>query len=120
MISKDPMSIRLSKEKITNSNFYSVVIAIKNIAGYLCDSEELGEMGFKEAKKREIIHPSSCNIDMNSSLVNDANIGLYTENLTEVVMNQTDLKISIDDLQVLSSILNGLMAEILVLSALWY
>lgn len=119
MISKDPMSIRLSGEKITKSNFYSMVIAIKNVVGYLCDSEELGEMSFKEAKKREFIHPSSCNIDMNSSLVSDANIGLFTENLTEILMNETDLKISIDDLQILQSILNGLMAEIWVLSGLW-
>lgn len=55
MISKDPMSIRQSGEKITRSNFYSMVIDIKKIAGYLCDSEELGEVSFKEAKKRELI-----------------------------------------------------------------
>jgi len=55
MISKDPMSIRQSGEKITSSNFYTMVIDIKKIAGYLCDSEELGEVSFKEAKKREFI-----------------------------------------------------------------
>jgi len=103
----------------TNNNFYSMLIAIKNIAGYLCDSEELGELSFKEAKKREIILPSSCNIDMSSSLVIDPTFGLYTENLTEIVVNEADLKISIDDLQVLSSILNGLMSEIWVMSGIW-
>jgi hypothetical protein len=56
---------------------------------------------------------------MNSSLVTDVNFGLYTENLTEIAMNEADLKISIDDLQVLNSILNVLMAEIWVLSAVW-
>jgi len=119
MISKDPMSIRQSGEKITSSNFYSMVIDIQKIAGYLCDSEELGEVSFKEAKKREFIQPSSCKIDMNSSLVTDVNFGLFTENLTEISMNEADLKISIDDLQVLNSILNVLMAEIWVLSAVW-
>ena len=119
MISKDPESIKQSGGKITSSNFYSMTIAIKNVAGYLCDLEELSEVSFKEAKKREFIQPSSCKIDMNSSLVTNINFGLYTENLTEIVMNEADLKISIDDLQVLNSILNVLMAEIWVLSAVW-
>ena len=56
---------------------------------------------------------------MESTIDTDDNFGLYTEDIMTIVMNEADLKISIDDLQVLQSIINVVITEILLLSAVW-
>ena len=56
---------------------------------------------------------------MTNSLVNDENLGPYTEGRTEIIMKEADLKISIDDLQVLQSIISVVLSEIQIISSVW-
>ena len=56
---------------------------------------------------------------MESTIDTDDNFGLYTEDIMTIVMNEADLKISIDDLQVLQSIVDVVLGEIFLLSSVW-
>ena len=85
----------------------------------MCSLKELNEVSFKEASKRDFLQPCSCKIDILSTIDTDRHFGLYTEDLISVIMRQADLKISIEDLQVLQSIVEVVVGEILALQAVW-
>lgn len=60
----------------------------------------------------------SCKIEMRSALVDDG-VCKFTNNITDVFLEQAELKISIDDLQVMQAIVFVTLAEINEMSAVW-
>jgi len=76
-------------------------------------------MSFKEASKRDFLQPCSTKIDIVSIFDTDDHFGLYTEDLLTVIMNEVLLKISIEDLQVLQSIVDVVVGEMQLLQAVW-
>ena len=100
-------------------------IQVEELTPYFVDMIELNDKKFKSTKKRELVTPLSCSVEMRNDIspYNPQRDKVTTEydrrSHTNVKMNSVIIKVSMDDLYILSSIASALTKQAMEISKLW-
>jgi len=119
MKSIDPKNLRLELNPNQSKVYSEMKIDVKRVSALFCDIDDIADNGFADAQKRDVLQPLECAVDWEITLKNDFPVRMISNSQMSVKLSDASLKLSSDDLFILTSISEKQTQELAALGKVW-
>lgn len=119
MKSSDPKNLKLYLEPNKSKVYSQIKIDVKQISAFFCEIDDIAENGYVEAEKRDVLQPLECSLDWEITLKNDFPVRMVNNSQIIVNLSEASLKLSSDDLFILTSISEKQTSDLAALGKVW-